>query len=239
MTALFHGTNLQALPAILRHGLLPRQAHPRKGAGNWGHTAASNPRCVYLTDAFPLHFAQCAMSDELHDAAAILEVDVGQLDPGHLHADEDAIEQYMRGKDALPPDWSMKRRTVYYRTRAHLYSAADSLSLLGTCAYRGTIPPQAIHRVAIMRAGTVHAFVLRNGIDPVIAINAFRWVGQRHRSFSRWLVEGTGPWVDPMGGGTASRDGVRVVTLPEGAQLAHQWRALVEARRGGVVGTFP
>jgi hypothetical protein len=84
---LYHGTSERHLPAIKRHGMLPRR---RTGESNWSGNVTSKEGFVYLTDSYPVYFAvgpsfavESAPTDLL-----ILKVDV---DEDRLYPDEDFI----------------------------------------------------------------------------------------------------------------------------------------------------
>jgi hypothetical protein len=102
---------------------------------------------VYLTNAYPLHFSIAAAKGK--ERLVVFEIDTDLLDESKLHPDEDALEQTSRGRDDLPKTWDMVQRTHYYRKHATDYDNwMASLEAMGTCAYYGTIPVEAITRVA-------------------------------------------------------------------------------------------
>jgi hypothetical protein len=186
-STLLHGTSTAAIDAMLRDGILPRG---KTGRDNYRHSVGSNPRSVYLSTCYALHFAYNAAGPGADPV--VVEVDVASLPEGAgkwhaLHADEDALEQANRGRDDLPADWNMKRRTTWYRQRAHMYRAIDSLNVMGTCAYRGTIPAGAILRYCIVPRDRVMRLILA-AFDPLICIDNFRIIGERHAQFHRWLM---------------------------------------------------
>jgi hypothetical protein len=88
--ALYHGTSMTALHEIHADGIKPRG----NGRGNWHGTIKSNPEAVYLTNAYPLFFAQQACGEGKRHV--ILEVNIEKIQ-FRLQADEDAVEQTMRG----------------------------------------------------------------------------------------------------------------------------------------------
>lgn len=190
--ALYHGTSYAALRAIAQAGIAPRGS--RKG--NWEQSVKSNPNAVYLTSAYPLHFCIHAIA-EREERVAIIEVNVERLGE-KMQADEDAIEQALRGRDSLPKHWDMVRRTAYYRARAHLYRAEASLAVLGTCAYRGTIEPKHLERVAVIDFDKMIELQLAGGLDPMIHIMNYHACGADYRDWLRWLFSGDKePWMMP------------------------------------------
>lgn len=203
---LAHGTVARALPTIAKEGLKPRGRSKRN---NWGHTVGSNPNAIYLTSAYAFYFAYSAGDGK---PCAVIEVKRDQLDESKLHADEDSLEQVMRHRPEDEPlrlrGWGMKRRTMYYRSRAHMYSADDSLASLGTCAYRGNIPPTALGRVVVVEFETQLRLILQYGLDPTISILGFKIMGSKYEQAQRWLF-GDEPDLlqrgEPLGAGPVAK----------------------------------
>jgi hypothetical protein len=188
---LYHGTSLKALRRIFQSRAIKPRGTVRPS--NWKHTIESNPSAVYLTSAYPLSFAQQAAED--HESVAIIEVNMEALTP-RLQADEDAIEQALRGKDKLPEHWDVVRRTRYYRSRAHLYRAEASLAVLGTCAHRGEIGIEHCGRVAVIDAEKQMEIVVMGGLDPAgIGVLHYAYCGAEGRALWRWLFnESSAEW---------------------------------------------
>ena len=178
---LYHGTTEAALPSIMTHGIKPRGGGKKN---NWRHTVGSNPKDVYLTVAYPLHFAMSAGGEKSN--LALLEIAVSRLELWRMHADEDALEQVYRGHDELPESWDMKRRTMYYRRRNRMYGHEPSLGTLGTCGHFGTVPAPAITRVCNIPSGAVAELILR-GQDPTISVMNYMILGARYRAFVAWM----------------------------------------------------
>src|SRR5713226_8459285 len=82
---LYHGTTERYLNSILKIGISPR----RRRKSNWN--VKSNPRAVYLTNVYALHFANAARASG--EAALILEIDTDDLNSTLLAPDEDYLEQ--------------------------------------------------------------------------------------------------------------------------------------------------
>lgn len=201
---LCHGTAAANLPLIAREGIKPRAMMVgAKAKGVWAQRSAE--KSVYLTTAYPVHFAINATEQ---GDMAVVEVKRDWLAQNLLHADEDAVEQTMRGNDKLDPSWSLKRRTTYYRARCHLYGADLSLGALGTCGYRGVIPPEGVGRVVVFNTDAAARFIAR-GCDPFISLANYRYCGSGYRAFTRWLF-GDEP-ESPLG--DVSRDGVKLLTI--------------------------
>ena len=138
---IYHGTREGILDFVMKKGIRPRKG--RKG--NWQHTINSNPKAVYLTVAYAIHYAQCAVGPR-SDKLLILEIDTDLLDYDNLAPDEDFLEQATRDN----PDFrhvhaweDMGKRTRWFRHRAHSNFATYwemSIAGLGNCAYYKTIP---------------------------------------------------------------------------------------------------
>lgn len=201
---LYHGTSIRYLPSILKEGLQPSA---KTGADNWKHTVTSNKKCIYLTNTYPLYFAFCAVDVGKKDEdLLLLEVAVSQL---RLQADEDAIEQSMRGKyNELPEDWDIKRRTIYYRSRAHNYSWKTSLNFLGTCGHRGGIEFAQIKRAVIVTQEKNLSLIFEGSLDPMISVDNFSIYREKYQQSVRWLFDDA-PQLDcaPM----MNREGIHVV----------------------------
>jgi hypothetical protein len=180
---LYHGTSEANLAQILEFGLMPRSVTSRD---NWAHTVKSHEDAVYLSIAYPLHFANQACQD--NERLVVIEIDTDFMDVSKLVADEDAVEQALRGHDKLPKSWSMERRTKYYRERIHQYHWEHSLQALGSCAHLGMIERAAITRVAYV---TLDSFVklVHIGYQPSISVQGYQVIGDQYRKSTKWLFD--------------------------------------------------
>lgn len=179
---LYHGTSEKHLKQILADGIMPNCLHKNH---NWKHTVTANDKAVYLTNAYGLYFAHQATDEPWR--LAVLEVDTSKLLVNRLCADEDAVEQAMRGRDTMPL-WPMKRRTAHYRKRIEDYCWQESLKALGNCAYTGTVPTKAITRIAVVQPKTMHEMIWA-GYDPTISLMNYAITGEKYRDTMRWLFE--------------------------------------------------
>lgn len=144
---LYHGTSSTNLKSILTEGLKPRG----RKKGNWSHSIESNPKAVYLTIAYPFHFAHNVSKKE---NLVVFEVETDLLPPWLLAPDEDFLEQVTRDKE----EWShvtgdFIARTRWFRKRAlkefgHNWEL--SIKGMGTCCFYGKIAPTVIKRYAIV-----------------------------------------------------------------------------------------
>lgn len=180
---LYHGTSKARALQILQCGLMPRSITK---LNNWDHTVKSNEEAVYLSNAYPLYFA--LQATESKEQMAVLEIDTTKLREHRLVADEDAVEQAMRGHDQLPKTWSMEKRTAFYRDRIDQYKYEHSLQALGSCAHLGMIDPEAITRVAYVDF-SAYVNMVRHGYDPTVSVMAFRAVGSGYQKSTKWLFD--------------------------------------------------
>jgi hypothetical protein len=181
---LYHGTNEIVAQKALKEGLKPRGN--RKG--NWKHTVDSRRDAVYLTDIYGPYFAYCASKGK--QRPAVLEVDLDKLDQSRLIPDEDFLEQATRGVEGVaghcPKEIkSMKARTEYYRAIAELNPQLweKSLAGLGTVSYQGTIPPEAITRVAYIRRDHDMLF---EAADAMICLMNHKLCKPKYEAITKW-----------------------------------------------------
>lgn len=180
---LYHGTSESRARKIMVEGLKPRG---KTGRTNWQHTIESNPKAVYLTDAYPAYFAYNASRDG--ERWAIIEVDTDKLDESKLHPDEDVLEQAGRKFDHLQ-EKGMIERTRYYRRHARTNPNWEkSLQAMGTCGYYGEIPPEAITRVVFIDPEKIDGGFLLSMIDCSISIMNYRFCADKYRNYTRWIM---------------------------------------------------
>lgn len=184
---LYHGTSSKIAKKALKTGLLPRSI---TGTSQWEHTIDSNPDCVYLTDAYPLYFSVNAANTK-NSQPAIIEIDTDKLDQSKLYPDEDVLEQAGRKADDLPKDWDMNKRTEHYRTLLPMYNRGEwkkSLEAMGTCAYGGTIPPEAITRIVIIDHKK-QAGLCWTAMDASISLLNYNFMKGKYRALTNWIFQ--------------------------------------------------
>lgn len=211
---LYHGTSSRYLDQILAEGIKPRG---RKG-GNWKHSTRSNPKAVYLTNAYALHFGKQAARQQ--DKIAIFEIDTSPLNWLRFAPDEDFLEQATR----VDPEFahlealSMHERTEWFKKRAHKEYGPNwekSLNALGTCAYYGTVPKNSLLRVATFSCNSPICW----HSDPTITLMNYAIMGSFYRNlikrifgdqdFERDVLPGSQSMID------ISREGIEVKNLRE------------------------
>lgn len=179
---LYHGTNSLAWDSIVSAGSIA----PRRGRddGNWRSTVMSHPDSVYLTVAYPLHFAMHACQSIPSARGIVIEIDRLRLEEARLHADEDCIEQAMRGRDDMPHK-GMKFRTKHYRAIAHMYPWLPSVNGIGNCAHRGAIPLSAVTRIASIPRLSFGPLSMVH--DPSVGLLNYSVMGENYRGSVAWL----------------------------------------------------
>lgn len=187
---LYHGTSLRRARMISEAGMLQPRSHTRQT--NW-KANPSNPHCIYLTDAYPLYFASTALGAQ-EKGGAVYEIDTDRLGTANLYPDEDVIEQTSRGKDGLPMDWDMRKRTRYYRQRIRQMQPEAwkiSMQVMGTCAHWGPIPLSAVTRIAWYgEEEDLDLAVKIAALDPSITPINYRLVGEKYKLMVQWLFDG-------------------------------------------------
>lgn len=195
---LYHGTSESAVSQILSEGIKPRKYTE---VSNWDHCFPSCESNVYLTSCYAPYYAYCA-SPELESKWAIIEVDTDRLDSKGMRPDEDFIVQAVGTcKDAEPGTLAellkqVDKDDVHKHVMNNLDSLAgfweSSISHLGTCSYKGTIPTDAIDRVSVFDPAKFPDIYFL--VDPVISLMNYTVCGNRYKAVTRLLM---GDEVDP------------------------------------------
>jgi hypothetical protein len=182
---IYHGTSLRTWERIQAAGrITPRGDRP----STWD--IESNPRAVYLTDAYaPFYGLNALNEDDPTDEVVVVEINTEALDPIRFVPDEDAVEQMAR--EDLRRQFgllSMEERTAFVVQHveqfAHLWKA--SLAHLGTCAYEGDIPLSAVTGVWALRNS--REFPVWSWCDPTITLANYKVCGAFYRNVLRFLV---------------------------------------------------
>jgi hypothetical protein len=174
---LYHGTTESAAKKILAgEGIRPRCLTK---ASNWDHSVKSNPKMVYMTNTYGAYFA--AMAEHKGERWAILEIDTDALDEARMYPDEDALVACGTGDTGYV-------RVRKFRDNLHKYADfwRESLGILGTCSYLGTIPAYAITRVAYFEPHS-NPVIYINASDASVSRLAYQICGHRHRVMQDWL----------------------------------------------------
>lgn len=197
---LYHGTSAAILPTILERGVIPRGE--RKG--NFSHSVESSPYAVYLTSTYPIFFAAWAASEDDSHRGAIVEIETDLLYEGCFNADEEPLEQAGRGKDGLPANWNIKRRTKHYRDRllTTRWDWRSSLAAMGTCAYLAPIPVKAITRALVVDFKE-HPRLHLAALDASTSILNYLFCSNEHRRMTNWVfgddLGEASDWMAPFG----------------------------------------
>ncbi len=183
---LYHGTSSRFLDKIKREGIKPRAA--RKG--NWGHTVHSNPRAVYLTNAYSLYYAFSATNARKIEPGLILEIDSNKLNPFLFSPDEDFLQQATRSSEDWAPVHALDKKeewgsTKWFRDNLEkrwmgTEAWEQSVEHMGNCCYFGTIPRKAITRYAVVN--DIVSWIMWS--DPTISIMNFRFMGEYYKALS-------------------------------------------------------
>jgi len=196
MEKLYHGTTLTHLPQIMAKGIVPRAKSKVKG--NWEGTVNSNRNAVYLTTAYPWHFAAAASKDQM---GLVLEIKSEELLPFKLAPDEDFLEQLTRNigpseaaPNLAPIDWGMVKRTKFYRKVARFNPnlAPISLAKMGTAAYYGTIPWSAVSRYVIIDWSKLPWQLKLQATDSQVSIINYQVLSEKHNQREGLKVENVG-----------------------------------------------
>jgi hypothetical protein len=183
---IYHGTAEHHLEAILKDGIMPR-GKTRKN--NWKKTVSSNPKAVYLTTTYALHFAASAVGNR-REKMAVLKINTDDLNPFLFAPDEDFLEQCSRKQGVTDNDdvpcpaydgTNMRARTIWFRERVlqHFQPTwKKSTEHLGTCCYHGTIPPSAIEKWALVPTASHVSFAS----DPMITTMNHAIMGSYYRA---------------------------------------------------------
>lgn len=193
---LYHGTFAPSAEEIIKCGVIRPRADRE---GNWTESVKSNPDAVYMSDAYAPYFAYAARPEDHKieqgkPVGAVFEIDTDLL--GNLFvADEDAVEQADRalGGGILGDGlymMSMIERTECVRDilpglAERGYDHEWSLRVLGTCAYMGDVPMDAVTRIAWLY-GHHWAFMF----DPTITLVNYRLMGASYRHQTEQIFDG-------------------------------------------------
>jgi len=213
---LYHGTSFVHLENILRDGLQPRNTL----AGNWATTLnPSIPTCVYLSDSLAPYFALWCQPHDDH--GLVIEIETDRLDPQQMVPDEDFLRALftITGEPILPFDDIAGWQENILEER-HRWS--ESLRLLGTCAYHGTIPPEAITRYAIVE----HTVENLSRFDNCVNAKVYSILADQLRANLPFLFDGIFPEPTPFD------DTIMLANPPRIIAMDHpEWPDLYEQKK--------
>lgn len=140
---------------------------------------------VYLTSAYALYFAACAIRNNEH--MLVLEIDTDKL-LGFLCPDEDYLAQYYKARND-ECDLSLNQLSETFRGMLTAKGIQelweDSLACLGTCCFQGNIPVSAITR-AIAVDIKQNTDLMMAALDPSISLINFALLGDYYKNLTRF-----------------------------------------------------
>ena len=157
---LYHGTSIKYADIIMKEGFKTRG---ESGNDNWTHTISSQEDFIYLTVAYPFHFAYAA-AEENDKSGSVIQVEVNEED---LFPDEDFVRQANKIDNNIPID-----------IRDYQQYGLLSLRALGNCA----VMPEAIK--VLGRKDYEFAPMLRYS-DPTISLINFALLGEYYKELVR------------------------------------------------------
>jgi hypothetical protein len=140
---------------------------------------------------------------------AVIEIDADRLNPLDLIPDEDAVEQTLL-RDGQMLHMAPGELLALIREHTHKLAGQHetSLQMLGTCAHRGTIPPAAITRVAVVnpsKAPELCYFARINSCNIV----RFAEVGGQLRDLTKWVFGESSKYFE--GPPESEREGIAIM----------------------------
>lgn len=185
MITLYHGTSTKYLQAIISSGLMPRY----ESESNW-ENAPSRKDMVYLTNSYAPYFAQQSVPVGSEYQPVVFKVQLSdKICDKRLYPDEDYLEQIARNHpEGLPQEYlsmDMKQRTEFFRERLEHYKImyANSIQGLGTCAYKGVIPPKFITSYTILDADRILEYS-----DPTITLMNQRLLADKYQNACNQII---------------------------------------------------
>jgi len=166
---------------MLTEGIRPRVLTGKMS--KWKHIPSSKDR-VYLTEIYAPYYANAAAREG--EKWGLIEVDVDRLDKNLLRPDEDFIAQALKRTSRKSED--LLKLTEEVRDSIDNWQAlwSKSIEWMGTCSYKGVVPPEAIPRVAIYDPESNPTMTLA-ALDPSISIENYRICGDKYRAITRWF----------------------------------------------------
>ena len=184
---LYHGTTARSIPKILEQGLRPRG----RRKGNYPEALSSDDRNVYLTTVYGPAYA-CRARPTWREKLAVVEIDFTHLDTSSLRPDEDYMTQSVLPSHRAAEDVAYGL-TVHEEMRGRVDEFQEmwriSLDDLGTVAYQGAIPPEAVRRVAVFDPKMVPEMVFAMANTSITVLEHLT-CGPQVAAWTRWLFDG-------------------------------------------------
>lgn len=154
-------------------------------------SAGDAPGALRLTSCYPITDALqlLAESGRQDPVIAVVAVDLAQLDPACLLPDERFLDHRYRAhiwRGALPP---LPERLMWFRERLAEFQWAALMSLrdMGYVRYRGSIPPAAVSRVALVEWRRIPILTLL-AQSAVSSLSGYARSGRLHRRLTEWVM---------------------------------------------------
>lgn len=174
---LYHGTSARLLSSALKHGLRPRD----NAASNWEENP-SRPDMVYLTTVYPFYFG--CLSQETKELV-VFEIDGNALDKQSFFPDEDFITELFRLQDGKELD-PCEKGEIRIMIRRYQDQWRNSLRFLGTCAYKGVVPPSAMTRYCLFTPA-LRPYLTAEFVDSLINTLNFQCCGASLKKTVAWM----------------------------------------------------
>lgn len=163
---LYHGTSTLFLKSILEKGLTTRKEN---GNNNWSHNPNISPskeNCVYLTNLWGyalFYSSNTTTSEDCFDVIIVVDVDKKDL------AMDDDVE--IVGKKYIPG----------FET-----TGDGSLQVLGTVAYKGTIPVEKFKSIYVILDRRYVMNQMHDGLNP-LAFKILSSENANQKKANKWL----------------------------------------------------
>jgi hypothetical protein len=167
---------------ILDQGITPRRDNR---PSTWGTIPSAADR-VYLAEGYASYYAAAAAQDG--DRHAVIEIRVAKLDKRLLRPDEDFIAQALKQQNPECRNLSWAELNHLVLTTGNWDDCwRESLQALGTCAYTGAIPAEAITRVSLYTPADNPEMAIA-ALDPSISVINWMLCAGKYRLLTRWYM---------------------------------------------------
>lgn len=173
---LYHGTSTLYKEKIIKEGIIPR--NKSKNEGNWEQNP-SREDMVYLTDTYPIYFGVSAVKDINKEKVIIYKL---KVDTNFLYPDEDFLYflyKSLREETGIKYNLEDVKEFVF----SSQFMWEKSLTMLGTVAHNGKIPPDnIIDYVELDYSKQRDLKILWEGIQPTISFMNKKICGENYQN---------------------------------------------------------